>query len=73
MEDIMLKQKNAKDWKTTVMGIVGALLVIAGLIWPEKVDPETQEIISTAVNEILIGVGALIPVIISIFGIGDNS
>jgi hypothetical protein len=55
------------------MGIIGAILVIAGLVWPEKVDPQTQEIIRTSVNEILVGVGALIPVIISIFGIGSDS
>jgi hypothetical protein len=69
----MLRQKNVKDWKTTTMGIIGAILVIAGLVWPEKVDPQTQEIIRTSVNEILVGVGALIPVIISIFGIGSDS
>lgn len=65
-----LKTENVKDWKTTTMGIIGALLVIAGLIWPEKIDAETQQVIQSSINEILIGVGALIPVIVSIFGIG---
>jgi len=67
----MLKTKNVTQWRTTVMGIIGAILVIAGLLWPDKIDPNTQQVISSAINEILIGVGALIPVIISIFGSND--
>ena len=52
-----------KNWKTTFAAIVGAGLVVAGLVWPEQVDAETKEIIGTALNEILIGVGALINLI----------
>ena len=55
--------KNAKDWKTTVAGIVAALLVIAGVLYPEKIDPTTQVAINTALAEILTGVGALVAVI----------
>jgi hypothetical protein len=68
----MLKQKNVKEWKTTVLGIISAVLVIAGLLWPEQVDEQTQETITTAVDEILTGVGALIPIIIAIFGAKDK-
>jgi hypothetical protein len=55
--------KNAKDWKTTVAGIIAAVLVIAGILYPEKIDPATQATINTAAAEILSGVGALIAVI----------
>jgi len=54
--------KNAKDWKTTVLGVVASLVVVAGIFWPDKVDPETQAVINTAVSEIVTGVGALIAV-----------
>lgn len=71
---MMLRKQNAtKDWKTTVLGILGAVMVIAGLLWPEQVDEQTQETITTAVDEILTGVGALIPIIVSIFAANDNS
>jgi len=49
-----------KDWKTTAGVIIGSLLVVAGLVWPEQVDPDTQLEIQTALNEILAGVGVLI-------------
>ena len=63
-----LSVKNAKDWKTTILGIIGAIIMIAGIMWPDKISAETGEVITTAVNEIIIGVGALIPVIVAIFG-----
>ena len=52
-----------KDWKTTVGVIIGSLLVVAGLVWPEKIDPDTQLEIQTALNEILTGIGVLINLI----------
>ena len=55
------------NWVTTVMGVLGAILMVLGIFYPEKVDPETQETIKTAVNEILVGVGALISVITNLF------
>lgn len=55
-----------KDWKTTLGVVIGALVVVAGLVWPEKLDAETQEVIKTAFNEILVGVGTLISVITGI-------
>ena len=45
---------------TTIMTVIGSALIVAGLVWPDKVDPETQEVVKTAVNEILISVGVLI-------------
>lgn len=69
---MLLRLRNAKHWQTTVSAILGGLLVIAGVLWPEKVDPETQEVLKTGFNEVMIGLGALIPVIISIFGAGKK-
>lgn len=63
-----LSKKNVKDWKTTVMGIIGGVILIAGIFWPDKMDADTGEVIKTAVNEIIVGVGALIPIIVAIFG-----
>lgn len=63
-----LSKKNVKDWKTTILGVIGALIMVAGIFWPDKVNAETQEVIRTATNEIIIGVGALIPIIVAIFG-----
>ncbi len=52
-----------KNWRTTAAGVVAAGLVIAALVWPEKVDFETQEIIRTATNEIFGAVGALLALV----------
>ena len=54
---------NAKDWRTTVLGVLASLLVVAGIFWPDKMDPETQLAVNTAVGEIVSGVGALVAVI----------
>ena len=66
-----MKLANLKDWKTTVLAVIGAVLVIAGMVWPEKVDVTTQEVIKSAVNEIVIGLGTLIAVIPGLFGKGE--
>jgi small basic protein len=55
--------KNVKNWKSTIAGIVAGVLVIAGVLYPEKFDPETHVAINAAVGEILSGIGALIAVI----------
>lgn len=52
-----------KNWRTTAAGIVSAALVIAALVWPEKVDFDTQEIIRTATNELFGAAAALIAVV----------
>jgi hypothetical protein len=67
-----LKLKNARDWKTTVITVVGVLLVVAGAVWPEKVDTETQETIKSALNEVLLSVGLLINSIVGIFATTDS-
>jgi len=55
--------KNVKDWRTTVAGVIAGALVIAGVLYPEQIDPEAQVAVNTAVAEILSGVGALVAVI----------
>lgn len=55
-----MKIKNVKDWKTTVTGVVGVLVVLAGILWPDKINQETGQVIQTAIGEIVVGVGALI-------------
>jgi len=55
-----------KNWKTTLGIVIGSLLVVAGLVWPDKVDTETQEVIKSAFNEIITGIGVLINVITGI-------
>lgn len=55
--------KNVKSWKSTIAGIVAAILVIAGILYPEQIDPETQVAVNVAVGEIISGIGALIAVI----------
>ena len=55
--------KNVKNWRTTIAGIVAGILVIIGVLYPEKIDPETQIAVNAAVGEILSGVGAIIAII----------
>jgi len=54
---------NAKDWKTTLLGIVAGVVMVAGILWPDKLDVETQTVVNTAVGEIVSGIGAIIAVI----------
>lgn len=61
-----MKLKNARDWKTTTMAIVAGVIMLAGIMWPDTVNADTSEVINTAVNEILTGIGGLIAVITGI-------
>lgn len=47
--------------------VVGTVLMLLGAFLPEKFDPETQEVIKTALNEILLGIGTLINVFTGMF------
>lgn len=66
-----MKLSNVKHLKTTIMGIVGGLLIIAGFIWPDKVNAETGEVINEAVGQVISGIGALIPIIAAILAKDD--
>lgn len=59
-----------KDWKSTVLSIVGGLLIIAGMVWPDKIDAETQASVNNAVVQIVTGLGGLIAVISGLFSQG---
>lgn len=63
---------NSKDWKTTVLAILGGVLMIIGILYPETLPGEQQNVIIENVDKILIGVGALIPIIVGIFGSKDG-
>jgi len=66
------KAKNAKDWKTTLISVVGAGVVLAGIVWPDKINSETQDVIKANLDVIIIGVGTLITVFVGIFGANDK-
>jgi len=66
-----MKLRNAnfkKDWKTTTLAIIGGILIIAGMVWPDKIDAETQATVNSAVAQVLTGVGSLIAVLSGLFG-----
>lgn len=54
---------NPRDLKTTILGIVAGLVMMAGILWPDKIDPDTQAVVNTAIGQVVSGVGALIAVI----------
>ena len=72
MKKSFLSVENSKDWKTTALSSVGGVLMIVGLLYPETLTSETQGEIVANVDKILIGVGALIPIFVGIFGAKDG-
>jgi len=68
----MFKLSNAKSWKTTVLAIVGGIVVLAGIIWPDKVDAATGQAVNEAIGQIVMGIGSLIVVLTGIFGARDG-
>jgi len=52
-----------KNWKTTIGGVIAAVLMVAGIVWPGTVDPESQVEAQAAVALVLEGAGALVAVI----------
>ena len=48
---------------TTAGMVIGSVLVVAGFIWPDKVDETTQEVIKTSTNELLLALGVLIDIV----------
>ena len=55
-----------KNWKTTVGGILAALLVVLSVLMPDQVDPETQLAVNTAISQILAGAGVLIAFVVNL-------
>jgi len=49
-----------KNWRTTLSGLIAALLLALGIFMPEKLDPETQVVLNAAAAQILTGVGAIV-------------
>ena len=56
-----------KNWKTTLGGLAGVILMAAGIFWPEVIDPETQQALQAGVAETLSGVGALVTALTLVF------
>ena len=62
-----MKLKNAKEWKTTLTALIGGVIMIAGVLWPEKIDQQTMQVLNEGVGQVITGIGAIIPVIALIF------
>lgn len=68
----IFKLSNVKDWKTTFMAILGGVLMMLGVLMPEKFTTENNEIILDGFNQIVVGIGSLITIFTSIFGAKDG-
>ena len=51
---------------TTVGGVFSAVLIVAGIVWPDKFDIETQASAQAAIAVLLEGLGAVVAVITGI-------
>lgn len=68
----MFKFSNIKEAKTTITGILVALLVIAKYIWPDKASDITEEDVTNWTSAIFEGIAALAAVAVLIFGSKDG-
>lgn len=68
----MFKLNNFNHWKTTILTILGGVLMALGVFYPSKFNAETNEIILEGFDGILLGIGALITVFTGIFGAKDG-
>lgn len=66
-----MKLKNFKQWKTTLSAIIGGVLMVAGVIWPDKVTETVKEGVINGTGDIITGIGALITIITGLFA-SDN-
>lgn len=55
-----MKTRIVKNWRTTIAGIIAAALVILGILYPDKIDPDTREVLNAAVGQIIAGAGVII-------------
>lgn len=49
-------------WKTTVMGILGALLAVLNIVKPDWFNPENNAVLVTAVDTILVAALSIIAI-----------
>lgn len=68
----IFKSSNAKSWKTTFIAVLGGVLMVLGVLMPEKFTTAANETILEGVDQIILGVGALITVFTGIFGAKDG-
>lgn len=63
---------NARDWRTTIPAVIGAIFMVVSTVLPDKISPEDGIAVSSAISQILLGVGGLIAVITGIFSRGGS-
>lgn len=68
----MFKFKNFKELKTTILSIVAGVIIVAGILWPDRVTEADSEAINVALEQVLIGIGALIGTLSGIFAAKDG-
>ena len=49
-------------WKTTVMGVIGALLIVLNIVKPDFFNPENNAVLVNAINAIITAVLSVIAI-----------
>ena len=62
-----MRTRIVKNWRTTIAGVIAAALVILGILYPDKVDPDNQEVLNAAVGQIIAGAGVIVAFITNLF------
>lgn len=68
----MFKIKNFSQVKTTILAIIGGILIVAGVIWPDNATPENAEAIRGYMDQLLVAIGGLIETLTLMFGAKDG-
>lgn len=63
-----MKLSNAKDWRTTLTAVIGGVIMIAGVLFPDKVNTDDQQILTNAFAQVLTGVGAIVMFLAGLLG-----
>lgn len=63
---------NTKDWRTTIPALIGAFVIMVGLLMPNVVTSEDVTAIQAYAAEIVIGIGGLITTLTGIFSRGGT-
>lgn len=67
----MFKFKNLKEIRTSISAILGGILIVAGYLWPDKLNEAGGDSIIGNIDNILIGVGGAIQFFVLLFGSKD--
>lgn len=63
---------NARDWRTTIPALIGAFIMMVGIIMPDIVTGGDVTAIQAYAAEIVTGIGGLITVFTGIFSRGGS-